>query len=105
VSAAHIIFKCQYSIQVWKGIKDWLGLVDFDTNLWANFDTLREWQCAISGAHGRCWKGITSLLLLTAWELWNERNARVFINVASMPVVVISIIKSSAALWGIAGAN
>jgi hypothetical protein len=61
----------------WKGIKEWLGLRDFDLNLWANFDSLEEWWCTISGAHGRQRKGLYSLLVLTAWELWNERNARV----------------------------
>jgi hypothetical protein len=79
--------------------------VDFDRNLWANFNYLDEWVCAISGALGRCWKGLTTLLLLTAWELWNESNARVFRNVAYMPGLVVSIIKSSAALWGIARAK
>jgi hypothetical protein len=104
-SAAHLIFKCRYSIRVWNGLRDWLGLVDFDTSLWSNFDNLHEWWCAISGAHGRRRKGLTSLILLTAWELWNERNARVLKNVASMPALIISSIKSSAALWGIGGAK
>jgi hypothetical protein len=100
-----LIFKCRYSIRVWNGLRDWLGLVDFDTSLWSNFDNLHEWWCAISGAHGRRRKGLTSLILLTAWELWNERNARVLKNVASMPALIISSIKSSAALWGIGGAK
>jgi hypothetical protein len=104
-SAAHLIFKCRYSMRVWNGLKEWLGLADFDTSLWNNYNTLPEWWCAISGGNGRRRKGLTSLLLLTAWELWNERNARVFRNVASMPMVVTSNIKSSAALWGIAGAK
>jgi hypothetical protein len=95
----------RYSIQVWNGLKDWLGLADFDTSLWSNFDTLHEWWYAISGAHGRRRKGLTSLLLLTAWELWNEKKARVFQNVASIPALIISSIKSSAAFWEIAGAK
>jgi hypothetical protein len=104
-SVAHLIFKCRYSIRVWNGLRDWLGLGDFNTSLWSNFDNLHQWWCAISGAHGRRWKGITSLILLTAWELWNERNVRVFKNVTSMPALIISSIKSSAALWGIARAK
>jgi hypothetical protein len=34
-----------------------------------------------------------------------QKNAIVFRNVASMPMMVLSIIKSSAGLWGIAGAK
>jgi hypothetical protein len=103
--AAHLIFKCRYSMRVWNGLKDWLGLADFDTSLWSNFDTLHAWWCAISGAHATRRKRLTSLLLLTASELWNKRNARVFRNVVSMPTLVICNIKSTAALWGLAGAK
>jgi hypothetical protein len=102
-TAAHIIFKCRYSLRVWNRLKDSLGLTDFDTHLWTNYDSLEEWWCHISGVNGRRWEGLTSLLLLTAWEICNERNARVFRNVASMPTRVILIIKSSANLWGLAG--
>jgi hypothetical protein len=51
---------------------------DLDTSFRSNFDILHDWWCAISGAHTTRRKGLTSLQLLTAWELWNERNARVF---------------------------
>jgi hypothetical protein len=100
-----MIFQCRFSLRVWNELKEWLGLADFDTNLWANFDSLEEWWCHISGANGRRQKGLSSLLLLTAWEIWNERNARVFRSVASMPTRVVSTIKSNAILWGLAGAK
>jgi hypothetical protein len=101
------LFKCRYSLRVWKGLKEWLGLRDFDLNLWANFDYLEEWWCTISesDAHGRRRKGLSSLLLLIAWKIWNERNARVFRDVAYMPGSVLAVIKSSAKLWAIAGAK
>jgi hypothetical protein len=104
-TAAHLILKCRFSIRVWNGLKECLGLVDFDTDLWANFDSLEEWWCSISGVNGRRRKGLTSFLLLTTWELWKERNERVFRNVASMFVRVTSFIKSSAHLWSLAGAK
>jgi hypothetical protein len=90
---------------VWNELKDWLGLTDFDTNIWADYDSLEEWWCHISGVDGRRRKGLSSLLLLTAWKIWNERNARVFWSVASMPTRVASIIKSNAILWGLVGAK
>jgi hypothetical protein len=99
------MFKSRYSIWVWSCLKDWLGLVDFDIQSWTNFDSLEEWWCALSGANGRRRKGLSSLLLITAWELWNERNTRVFRNVASMPGWILSVIKSSAKLLAIAGAK
>jgi hypothetical protein len=48
-------------------------------------------------------KGLSSLILLTVRELWNERNAKVFRNEASMPGSILSRIKGSANLWATAG--
>jgi hypothetical protein len=36
-------FKYRFPLRVWNGLKEWLGLVDFDTNLWEIFDSLDEW--------------------------------------------------------------
>jgi hypothetical protein len=52
-TAAHLIFKYRYSLRIWNGLKEWLGLVDFDTNLWANFNTIDEWWSTVSRANGR----------------------------------------------------
>jgi hypothetical protein len=41
--------------------------------------------------------------MLTSWEIWNERNARVFRNVSTMLMVVVAKIKGEAALWSAAG--
>jgi hypothetical protein len=57
-----MIFQCRYSLWVWNELKDWLGLTDFDTNIWANYDSLEEWWCHISGVNRRRWKGLSSLL-------------------------------------------
>ena len=84
-------------------LQGWLGLLDFDTTQWSSYASVKDWWCSISGTNGRRRHGLSSLLLLAAWEIWNERNARVFRNVASMPISVIDIIKSNAALWGAAG--
>jgi cytochrome b len=50
-------------------------------------------------------KGLSTLLLLVAWGIWNERNARVFKNYASMPSIVIAAIKRHAYLWVATGAK
>lgn len=28
--AAHLLFKCRYTIRIWKAVKDWLGIHDLD---------------------------------------------------------------------------
>jgi hypothetical protein len=44
-------------------------------------------------------------MLLTVWEIWNERNARVFRNKSSPSFVVLDRIKLEAHLWALAGAK
>jgi hypothetical protein len=50
-------------------------------------------------------KAIASLMLLTVYEIWNERNAQVFHNKNSPLFVVVEKIKVEARLWVIAEAK
>ena len=104
-TAAHIMFQCRYSIRIWGALKNWLGLDGFDISQWSGHTTVKDWWCATTGALGHRRKGVSSLVLLVAWEIWNERNARVISKVASMPHSVVSCIKRNAALWSVAGAK
>ena len=47
----------------------------------------------------------STLMMLVAWEIWNERNARVFRNTAAPTTVVITKIKDEASIWARAGAK
>jgi hypothetical protein len=99
------MFKCRFSLRIWRGIKEWLDLQDFDITQWTSFDMVEDWWCSIIGVQGRQRKSLSSLILLAAWEIWSERNARVFRGVVFMPSFVLSTIKRNAALWGVAGAK
>jgi hypothetical protein len=50
-------------------------------------------------------KGIASLTLLISWEIWCERNARVFRKKNAPSMVVLDKVKSEARLWVLAGAK
>jgi hypothetical protein len=43
--------------------------------------------------------------MLVSWEIWKERNARVFSNNAPTMAMVVNKIKDEAALWSLAGAK
>ena len=50
-------------------------------------------------------KGLGSLILLTLWRLWNERNNRIFRH-EEVPVTrCIAAIKEDSRLWVFAGAK
>ena len=43
--------------------------------------------------------------MLVTWEVWKERNARVFQHVCRLPNMLGEAIKAEARLWTIAGAK
>jgi hypothetical protein len=55
-----------------------------------------------SGPHR---KGLATLVLLTVWEIWKERNARVFRHKSSPSFVIFDSIKYEARLWVLARAK
>jgi hypothetical protein len=50
-------------------------------------------------------KSLVLLIFLVSWEVWRERNARVFRNVATLPIIIVAKIRAEAALWSLAGAK
>jgi hypothetical protein len=50
-------------------------------------------------------KGLASLTLLIVWELWQERNARIFHHKLAPTFVIVDRIKSEARLWVLARAK
>ena len=50
-------------------------------------------------------KAIRSLSLLVIWEIWCERNARVFRKQETSVPGLLSKIKNEAAVWALAGAK
>jgi hypothetical protein len=77
--------------------------VDFFS--WANHDTVKEWWMSFIYPNGTRRKSFDTLLMLVTWEIWNERNVRVFLNVATLPSIVVSKIRGEAALWSLVGAK
>jgi hypothetical protein len=71
---------------------------------WANLNTA-EWWSFIAGGGMPNRKAMASITLLVAWEVWNERNARVFRAKSAPAQVVFDKIKHEARLWVLAGAK
>jgi hypothetical protein len=103
--AAHLFFKCRYTIRVWNSLISWIGIDLVDTSTWAIFDFVKDWWLDFIYANSTRRKSFASLIMLTSWVIWNERNVRVFRNFASLPYVVVTKIKGEATLWSIAGAK
>ena len=49
--------------------------------------------------------GLKTAIILITWEIWKERNARVFNNTFTMPSTLFQHIKSESKNWILAGAK
>lgn len=97
----HIIAECSFAKQVWWNILTYLGA---DASLVGRSNIIDWWEAWRSHWHGQKRKGADTLFALVAWELWKERNARLFRDTASPVSQVLSVIKHTTDLWIEAGA-
>ena len=103
-SATHLLFKCRFSLRVWDEVFSWLGLA-IPTASWHQFGIVKSWWDELLSNNTQPVKALSSLLLLVGWELWKERNARVFRSKAAPVAIVTRIIKEEMSIWAIAGAK
>jgi hypothetical protein len=103
-SIAHLLTHCRYTHKLWSLIKEWLGLFFINLNSWHAL-SLHEWWTVMTGPSTPNRKGIASIVALTSWQIWNERNARVFRHKHMPPSVLCENIKKELELWVAAGAK
>jgi hypothetical protein len=93
---------CRFTSRLWVKAKEWLGLPSIQTDNWADL-SFPEWWNLMTTGHNR--KGLATLSMLIIWEVWNERNDRVFKSKQAPTQIVFDRIKKEARLWVLAGAK
>ena len=85
---------------MWNDIIPLLGMQHVNTATWATRVSVRDWWT--NNIHTRVGspKALASLMMLISWEIWTERNARVFRNTAVPSMVLISKIKEKVSFLG-----
>jgi hypothetical protein len=100
----HFFVHCRFTARIWELIKEWLGMEGMFPRQWACL-SIQDWWYAMVRGPSTHRKGLASLILLTVWEIWKERNARVFRQKVSPSFVILYKIKCKARLWVIVGAK
>jgi hypothetical protein len=85
----HLFMDCKFTKRLWKEIATWTQIYSLHPSAWPPSETLEKWWTTMSNAPGASRKGICSLIILVCWEVWNERNARVFDHTESTNFVVL----------------
>lgn len=102
-TVAHLFVHCHLTRRVWDLVMGWLGLYFIDTHDWAHLSFNNWWLRMASTSPSR--KAVSTLTLLITWEVWKERNAHVFNNKSTPPLVILENIKTETRLWVLAGAR
>ena len=74
--------------------------------IWTNATTVEEWlHRGMDTANAAARKGAQSLLMLTSWEIWRERNRRIFQREELSVAALVAKVRDEAMLWNVAGAS
>ena len=104
-TALHLLAECRYTKRVWNLIADWLAQPTLRPEVWRQSDHIFHWWTNITSCEHMPRKGIRSLAILVIWEIWCERNARVFRKRETSAPGLLAKIKSEAGAWALAGAK
>ena len=101
-TADHIVAGCVYAREVWHNLLRRCNLIALVPA--ADAKLIEWWPDARCRVPKLQRKGFDSLVLLTVWMLWKERNARVFQRAAETVPSICRRIAGEIDLWKISGA-
>jgi len=100
----HILGSCVFARQVWTLILHELGLSAIVPQ--PGSTRFSNWWCqSIKSVGKNLRKGLNSLILLVAWEIWKHRNACVFEGAVPCVQQVRRAVVEEGSVWCLAGAS
>ena len=100
-----ILFECRYSRRIWTAAASWLSCPDLLRCLGTGRPKVLDYWNAIAKTPSSSPKGLRTAIMLITWEIWKERNERVFNNKSSLPSVIMHKIREEGKDWILAGAK
>jgi hypothetical protein len=104
-TAHHLLAGCRFSRRIWTLVATWIGLHSLHPTEWSPSTTTSEWWFSITSITDTPRKALRSLVLLVSWEIWKERNNRIFDRRESPAPSVVNKIKAEVSLCIAAGAK
>jgi hypothetical protein len=103
-TAQHLLLSCVFTRQVWFFIFQYLNLV---VNLpTAESSSFSAWWCnTIRAVPKDIRKGLNSLIILVAWEVWKHCNSCVFEGARPSIQILLQTVANESSLWWMAGAS
>jgi hypothetical protein len=99
-TAAHLCLHCVFAREVWFLVSNWSpGLIVAPQQ---GFSTEQWWNIAVQGRPKHIARKVAAILMCTAWNIWKERNPRIFQGVFMAPGQVFFMIKEEMQLREVA---
>nr|TKW34165.1 hypothetical protein SEVIR_2G286550v2 [Setaria viridis] len=83
----------------------WIRCPNIDPSRWDRHDSLHSWWIALLAAPVASGKGLRSLIILVLWEIWPERNHRIYRHKEPSANRIVNCIKDQTAVWITVGAK
>ena len=105
-TAMLLLAGCRFTRKIWSSISKWLAIPTVHPREWTQQDgDLHEWWTAMARAACNSRKGVCSLIMLISWEIWKERNARIFDRKEATSDNVFFKVRDDLGSWVLAGAK
>jgi hypothetical protein len=101
----HMVSECRYTRRIWAMTAVWTGQGHLHLNEWSQSETVLQWWSNVTAPPDIPRKATRSLVLLILWEVWLERNDRVFNRDESSIPSIVANIKSEISAWVAVGAK
>ncbi|KAI4975347.1 hypothetical protein ZWY2020_048954 [Hordeum vulgare] len=104
-TATHLLSECSWSTKIWVRMAVSTNRPSLQPASWAADRPLSDWFQALSSTDldARRRKGTRALAILICWELWLERNRRIFQKKELSINALLTRIRDEAAAWKLAG--
>ena len=105
-TAMHLFFECPYAKLMWMTIATWRNCAALNPRGWLHCHSVEHvWDKITTDTSPTHREGMRSLLILGCWELWKERNRRVFRDKPSNLRYLLNLVQEEAKAWAHAGAK
>jgi hypothetical protein len=100
----HLFHECCFSRIIWEKVGTWIMAGELRPANWGQANDLGQWFVDMGSSGQRSTRdGVRSMIMLTVWEIWKERNNRVFSKITRTSEQVFSAIQDEAKIWIRAG--
>jgi exonuclease III len=100
----HLLQECKFAREVWSKVASWISAPVLNPTTWSQDTDFQSWfiELGDSGLGARK-EGVRSITMLTAWEIWKERNNRIFNKESKSAEQLLGSIQNEARTWILAG--